>query len=369
MRRLKEYIYQKPAWPNFTWDKVAVNKLLIAVKRDQGYLLGKMGTLGFEFQKEAVFTALTEDVIKSSEIEGEMLDKEQVRSSVARQLGLDIGGGVHVDRDVEGVVEMMLDATQNYNKKITQKRLLAWHASLFPSGQSGLRKITVGKYRTGPMEVVSGPLGNERVHYVAPKADLLKKEMAAFFEWLDSEKEYDDIIAAAVAHLWFITIHPFDDGNGRIARALSDLFLARSEDSPQRFYSMSAQIRAERSEYYDILEKTQQGDLDITKWLIWFLQCTKRAIAASEYLLETIYKRVTFWQKVSGIAFNERQLKILRMLLADFKGNLTSSKWAKLCKCSQDSASRDINDLVDKKILKQVGGGRSTHYLLAENYF
>ena len=327
-----------------------------------------MEGLGFQLRTEAVLDTLTEDVLKSSEIEGEKLDRDQVRSSIARHLGIDIGGLTPADRDVEGVVEMMLDATQRYNRPLTRQRLFDWHAALFPTGRSGMSRINVGAWRDdikGPMQVVSGPIGKERVHYEAPIAARLGGEMKRFLDWFDTESPIDLVLRAGVAHLWFVTIHPFDDGNGRIARAIADMVLARSEHSSQRFYSMSAQIRQERKRYYEILEMTQKGDLDITRWLEWFLACLGRAFDRAETVLATVLGKARFWDRFSGIVFNERQRDMMNRLLNGFEGKLTSSKWAKLEKCSQDTALRDIEDLVKKEILKKdAAGGRSTSYSL-----
>ena len=318
-----------------------------------------------------MLSTLTQDVVKSSEIEGEILDIEQVRSSIARRLGMDIGALVPADRDVEGVVEMMLDATENYKKLLNAERLYDWHASLFPTGRSGMSKIIVGAWRdnsSGPMQVVSGPVGREHVHFQAPQATLLDKEMEAFLIWFEEESETDPVLKAAIAHLWFVTIHPFEDGNGRIARAITDMALARSESSPQRFYSMSAQIRQERNAYYDKLEKTQKADLDITEWLDWFLDCMGRAIDGAETILEKVFAKAHFWKKHGKLSLNSRQRDMLNRLLDEFRGKLTSSKWAKIEKCSPDTALRDINELISLGILeKDAGGGRSTSYSLSRN--
>jgi Fic family protein len=328
-----------------------------------------MEGLGFQLRAEAVLDSLTEEVLKSSEIEGEKLDREQVRSSIARRLGLDIGGLMPSDRDVEGVVEMMLDATQRYAEPLTGRRLFDWHAALFPTGRSGMSKIRVGAWRDdskGPMQVVSGPMGKERVHYEAPAADRVREEMKKFVEWFEKDSATDLVLKAGIAHLWFVTIHPFDDGNGRIARAIADMLLARSERSPQRFYSMSAQIGYERKTYYEILEATQKGDLDITRWLEWFLECLGRAFGRAETILATVLNKARFWERFANVEFNERQREIVNRLLNGFEGKLTSSKWAKLAKCSQDTALRDIEDLMRKKVLvKDAAGGRSTSYSLA----
>jgi Fic family protein len=327
-----------------------------------------MEALGFSLQKEAELETLTLDVLKSSEIEGEKLNAEQVRSSIARRLGMDIAGAVPAERDVEGVVEMMLDATQNFDKPLTKERLFGWHAGLFPTSRRGLRKITVGAWRTdaeGPMQVVSGPVGKERVHYEAPSAALLDREMTRFIEWANEAGGTDPVLRSALAHLWFVTIHPFDDGNGRIARAIADWLLAKSENSAQRFYSMSAQIRQERKAYYEILERTQKGTLDITPWMEWFLDCLDRALDATETTLATVLRKTRFWETLAGTAINERQRLVLNRMLGGFEGKLTSTKWAKIGKCSHDTALRDIQYLIEKDALvKNAGGGRSTSYSL-----
>lgn len=363
------FIYENPDWPRFRWDAEKLAGRLGDVRHRQGRLVGRMEALGFSLREEAVLRTLTEDVLKSSEIEGETLDRAQVRSSIARRLGIDIGGLAPVDRNVEGVVEMMLDATQHYDTPLTKARLFDWHAALFPTGRSGMQKIIVGGWRddsSGPMQVVSGPLGRERVHYEAPAAKLVDREMQTFLDWYARKPAIDLVLRAAVAHLWFVTIHPFEDGNGRIARAIADMALARSEASPQRFYSMSAQIRAERADYYDVLERTQQGGLDVTSWLDWFLGCLGRAIAGAETVLEAVLAKDRFWQGLGDTPLNERQRKLIGMLLDGFEGKLTSSKWATIAKCSQDTALRDIDDLLRKGVLvKEAAGGRSTSYALA----
>ncbi len=314
--------------------------------------------------------ALTQDVVNSSEIEGERLDREQVRSSIARRLGIEIGALTPADRGVEGVVEMLLDATHRYEEPLTSDRLFGWHAALFPSGRSNLRKIGVGAWRddrTGPMQVVSGPVGKERVPFEAPAAKRLPREMAAFMGWFNTPPTIDPVLKASLAHLWFVTIHPFDDGNGRIARAIADMSLARSERSPNRFYSMSAQIRVERNDYYDILERTQKQTMDVSPWIHWFLGCLDRALESAETTLDTVLGKARFWERLAAEPFNDRQRKILNRLLDGFEGKLTSSKWARLAKCSQDTATRDLNDLVRRGILtKDPAGGRSTSYTLAE---
>jgi Fic family protein len=370
MRRIGIYIHDRPDWPDFTWKPERLAEHLGEVRHQQGRLIGRMESLGFQLRTEAVLEALTDDVLKSSEIEGEMLDRSQVRSSIARRLGIDIGALTAADRNVEGVVEMMLDVTQHYAEPLTRERLFSWHAALFPTGRSGMSKIMVGAWRndkSGPMQVVSGPIGKERVHYEAPGAARLGREMTKFLAWLNKDDGMDLVLKAGIAHLWFVTIHPFDDGNGRIARAIADMMLARSEKSAQRFYSMSAQIRQERKAYYDILEATQKGALDITRWLTWFLECLGRAIDDAETLSAAVLAKARFWNSHAAVAFNERQRKIVHQLLLGFEGKLTSSKWAKLTKCSQDTALRDIEDLVRKGILqKDPAGGRSTSYSLRE---
>jgi Fic family protein len=364
------YIHEQKDWPKFQWRDEQLAALLADVRHRQGRLLGRMEALGFPLRSEAVLQTLTEDVLKSSEIEGEVLDKDQVRSSIARRLGMDIAGLVPADRHVEGVVEMMLDATQRYKEKLTAERLYGWHAALFPTGRSGMSRIVTGAWRNdsnGPMQVVSGPIGREKVHYEAPPAKALKQEMRAFLDWFERERNLDPVLKAGVAHLWFVTVHPFEDGNGRIARAIADLALARSEESPQRFYSMSAQIRAERTAYYRMLERTQKGELDITPWLTWFLECLNRAFDGADEILGAVMRKARFWERHEGTAFNERQRLVLNRLLNGFEGNLTSSKWAKLAKTSQDTAGRDIADLVEKGILaRDAGGGRSTSYSLVD---
>ena len=362
------YIWEQEHWPILTWEGTRLAKLLGQVSREQGRLLGRMQDLGFELRREAQLSTLTEDVVRSSEIEGEKLDSDQVRSSIARRLGMEVGGLVAVDRDVEGVVEMMLDATTNYAQPLTADRLFGWHAALFPTGRSGLHKITVGNWRNdsgGPMQVVSGPIGRQKVHYEAPPAARVSKEMKRFLSWFEAPGDTDPLFVAGLAHLWFVTIHPFEDGNGRIARAIADMALARSERSTQRFYSMSAQIRRERSDYYITLERTQKGGLDVTSWQEWFLSCLHRAIEGSQETLSSVLKKAHFWERFAQQSLNERQVKVLNRLLDNFDGKLTTSKWAKLTKSSQDTAYRDILDLVERGALrKDPGGGRSTSYSL-----
>ncbi|HEX6848203.1 MAG TPA: Fic family protein [Chitinophagaceae bacterium] len=367
MRRLIKYIYELPDWPQFYWDEKRITPLLSSVRHRQGRILGKMEALGFPLQAEATLHSLTIEVVKSGEIEGESLNADQVRSSIARKLGIKIAGLIPADRPIDGVVEMMLDATQHYSEPLTAKRLFAWHAAMFPTGTSGMHKIVVGKWRNNakddPMQVVSGALGKEKVHFRAPDADVLKDEMRTFMDWFNTEKNIDPVIKAALAHVWFVTIHPFDDGNGRIARAIADMQLARADASPQRFYSMSAQIRKERNEYYDTLEQTQKGTMDITKWMEWFLHCFDRALMATDETLAVVLNKAKFWEKYAKTVFNNRQVLLLNKLLDGFVGKLTTSKWAKIAKCSQDTALRDIQDLVTRKILKkETAGGRSTSY-------
>ena len=362
------YIHQHEDWPNFRWDNDAISHELAAVRHRQGRLLGRMESLGFDFRSEAVLQTLTEDVIKSSEIEGENLDREQVRSSIARRLGMDIGALAPVDLDVEGVVEMMLDATRHYADPLTEERLFAWHAALFPTGRNGMMRILVGEWRddrTGPMQVVSGPVGSEKVHYEASPASSVTTEMQAFLNWCNAGQTQDPVLKAAIAHLWFVTIHPFEDGNGRMARAIGDLMLARSEQTDQRFYSLSAQIRQERKDYYAILEAIQKGDMDITSWLHWFLEALDRAFDRAELVLGKVIQKARFWDNLAGQSINDRQRLVLNCLLGGFEGKLTSSKWAKLAKTSPDTALRDINDLVSRNILvREAAGGRSTSYRL-----
>lgn len=363
------YIHELTTWPNFRWDEGALAQRLAEVRHRQGRLVGRMGALGFPLRAEAVLLTLTQDVLKSSEIEGEKLDQEQVRSSIARRLGMDIGALAPKDRRVDGVVEMMLDATQRYDTPLTEARLWGWHAALFPTGRSGIRKLIVGAWRddaSGPMQVVSGPMGKERVHYEAPAAERLNVEMEAFFRWFTDKAEIDPVIKGALAHLWFVTIHPFDDGNGRIARAIADMALARSEESTQRFYSMSAQIRLERKNYYDVLEATQRGQLDVTDWIEWFLDCLDRAIAGADATLEGVLRKARYWDALRDQPLNARQRKVIERMLSGFEGKMTSSKWARMTSTSPDTALRDITDLVARRILaRNNAGGRGIGYFLA----
>lgn len=363
------YIHEQAAWPNFTWSSRALADKLAALRHRQGRLLGRMEGLGFDLRAEAFLRTLTEDVVKSSDIEGEHVDGNAVRSSIARRLGIDIGALAPTDRHVEGIVEMTLDAIHNYAKPLTAERLFDWHAALFPTGRSGITRITVGDWRNeaaGPMQVVSGAYGRERVHFEAPAAGRLANEMAAFLTWMDNPDGTDPVLRAAIAHLWFVTIHPFEDGNGRIARAIADMMLARSEDSPQRFFSMSAQIRLERDGYYGTLERTQRGGLDITDWLTWFLTCMDRAISGADTMLESVLTKARLWEQLRGLPLNDRQRLIINRLIDGFEGKLTSGKWARIAKVSTDTALRDITELLELGVLRRdEAGGRSTSYSLA----
>jgi Fic family protein len=366
------YIHELKDWPRIRWNTDHLAESLASIRHRQGRLIGRMESMGFSLRQEAVLRTLTADVLKSSEIEGEKLEAEQVRSSIARRLGMDIGALKPTDRNVEGVVEMMLDATGQYREPLTLERLFSWHAALFPTGRSGMRKINVGAWRddsAGPMRVVSGPIGKERVHFVAPATARLKHEMTTFLEWFNRPAGIDDVLKAALSHLWFVTIHPFDDGNGRIARAIADMALARSERSSQRFYSMSTQIQQEREAYYDILERTQRDGLDVTPWMQWFLGCLGRAIDGAETILGAVLVKARFWASIRGAPLNERQTLVINRLLDGFEGNLTTSKYAKLTKSSQDTALRDIMLLVERGILiRGPRGGRSTSYELAKTF-
>ncbi len=365
----KVYIHQQENWPDFNWDIRILSDLLSEVRNRQGRLIGKMEALGFDLQNEAFLETLTIDILKSTEIEGIILNKDEVRSSIARRLGIDIGGLPAANRDIEGIVDMMFDATTHFDKPLSKERLFDWHYALFPTGRSGMYKIIVGDWRkdeTRSMQVVSGAMGKEKVHFEAPPASIVDNEMEIFINWFNNEN-INDILKAGIAHLWFVTIHPFEDGNGRMARALADMLLARSDKIPQRFYSMSAQIQKERKSYYEILERTQKGNLEITEWLHWFLNTLLNAILSSEEALSKIIRKYKFWNSYAKIINNERQVKVLNKLLDDFTGNLTSSKWAKIAKCSQDTALRDIQDLIKKGILqKSKSSGRSTSYKLIE---
>ncbi|MDH3589020.1 MAG: Fic family protein [Gammaproteobacteria bacterium] len=360
------YLWDLADWPTFTWDDQALSPLLAQASREQGRLLGKMEALGFELRDEAHLHTLTEDVVKTSEIEGDNLEPDQVRSSIARRLGMDVAGLIPSDRHVDGVVELMLDAIGNYRNPLTEERLFAWHAALFPTGRSGMQKISVGAWRDdsdGPMQVISGPMGRESVHYQAPPAERVAAEVASFLRWFEEPGDIDLLLIAGLAHLWFVTIHPFDDGNGRIARAIADMALARAEGSTKRFYSLSAQIRVDRKQYYAILEQTQKGQLDVTEWQKWFLETFLCAVRGAKENLNTVLQKARFWDRYAKSALNDRQIKVLNRVLDGIEGKLTSSKWARLAKCSQDTAGRDIADLISKGALKKdPGGGRSTSY-------
>lgn len=363
----KVYIYQKEGWPNFYWDNEIIAPLLLNVRYIQGQLIGKMSVFGFDLKNETHLSTITNNVLKSSEIEGEYLNTDQVRSSVAKRLGMDVSGLIPSERKVEGIVEMTFDATYNANKPLTKKRLFSWHKLLFEDEKIN-SNLSIGAWRKeegGEMQVVSGAMGKERVHFQAPDYSIIDSEMKLFLDWINNKNDIDNIIKASIAHLWFVTIHPFDDGNGRISRAIADMLLARADNIPQRFYSMSSQIRIERKDYYDILEKTQKGNLDITKWIEWFLNCLERCFIQTDANINKLMNKSKFWENHKTIVFNERQTKIINLLFNGFEGKLTSSKWAKINHCSQDTALRDINDLIEKKVLrKEEKGGRSTNYEL-----
>ena len=361
------YIYDNENWWQFRYDGQQIMNELGRVRAKQGIVLGRMLSLGFVFQNEAALSNMSLELVRSSEIEGERLNLEEVRSSIARRLGIETAGLVPVSRYVEGVVEMQLDATQNYDKPLSHDRLFGWHNVLFPTGMSGLYRIDVGKYRSGEMQVVSGAMGKEKVHYQAPSADRVPAEMGRFIDWVNNNEEIDGVLKAAIAHLWFVSIHPFDDGNGRITRALTDMLLARSEKCSKRFYSMSAEIRVLQKEYYDVLERTQHGDGEITEWLLWFLGCFEQALDSTQGTLSSVMRKADFWDRHRDDTFNERQRKLLNLQFDGFFGKLTSSKWAKIAKCSSDTALNDINDLITKGILKKSEeGGRSTNYILVD---
>jgi len=363
------YIWQDLGWPKWRYDLAVLAEPLARVSRAQGLLLGRLADVGLGLRDEASLAALTDDVLKTSEIEGEHLNVASVRSSIARRLGVDIGSLAPVDRNVEGVVGMVLDASANSTQPLTMKRLFGWHAALFPTGYSGMTEITIGNWRDdaqGPMQVVSGPVGRQKVHYEAPPANSLPAELERFLAWVNIPQTQEPaLIRAGLGHLWFVTLHPFDDGNGRIARAVGDLLLARADGSPQRFYSLSAQIQRERKGYYGILERTQKGTLDVTEWLLWFLRMLDEAVAHADHTLDAVLNKARFWQRVSGAALNERQVKVLNRLLGGFEGKLTTSKWAALAKCSPDTALRDITELLELGVLQRsVASGRSTNYEL-----
>ena len=364
------YIHNRENWTDFTWDNKKVLLKLSETRNLQGKLLGRMESLGYDLQNEAILNTLTLEIVKSSEIEGEILETEQVRSSIARRLGIDIAGAIESERYVDGIVEMMLNATQQYDLPLTKERLFGWHSALFPTGWSNLFKITVADWRKdtkGSMQVVSGPLGREKVHFEAPSAERIDSEIDKLLDWIENEMEVDPVLKAAISHLWFVTIHPFEDGNGRITRAITEMILARSDKSEKRFYSMSAQIRVERKQYYEVLERTQKGDSDITEWILWFLECLQGAINSTYDVLQVVLQKAEFWKIHSSTILNERQQKMINQLLDGFTGKLTTTKWGKICKCSQDTALRDIQDLMNKNILqKEPSGGRSTNYELIQ---
>ena len=363
-----EYIWRANDWPNWRFDLAALAGPIAEVSRAQGLLMGRLADVGMTLRNQASLAALTEDVVKTSEIEGEQLNVESVRSSIARRLGVDIGALAPVDRYVEGVVEMVLDATANCHAPVSRERLFGWHAALFPTGYSGLSKINVGAWRdddSGPMQVVSGPIGRQRVHFEAPSADRLAFETSRFLDWVNGVPSEPPLLKSGLGHLWFVTLHPFDDGNGRIARAIGDLLLARADGSPQRFYSLSAQIQRERKAYYDILERTQKRSMDVTEWLAWFLDTLHHAVGQAQHTLDAVLTKARFWKRWATMPLNERQAKLLDKLLDGFEGKLTSSKWAAIAKCSPDTALRDINDLLGRGVLRKTdAGGRSTHYEL-----
>lgn len=363
------WIHEHRKWPEFAWDAHALTAALADVRHQQGRLLGRMESLGFDLRREASLETLTSDVVKSSAIEGEILNPEEVRSSIGRRLGLEVAGLVSPGRHVDGIVDMMLDATQEHGKPLTRERIFGWYAALFPTGRSGMHKITVGKWRTpesGPMQVVSGAMGKERVHFEAPAAGRIDKEMRVFLKWFEKDASLDPVLKAGIAHLWFVTIHPFEDGNGRIARAIGDMALARADKTTERFYSLSAQIERERKAYYDHLERQQRSDIDITDWLVWFLACLGRAIKSAESTLSHVLFKAALWNKINQAPVNDRQRQIINRMLEDtFTGFMNTSKYAKLAKCSNDTALRDIQELVARGILlKNAGGGRSTSYRL-----
>jgi Fic family protein len=363
-----KYIWQISDWPKWRFDLVTLAGPMAEVSRAQGLLMGRLADVGMAPRIQASLAALTEDVVKTSEIEGEQLNVESVRSSIARRLGVDIGALAPVDRHVEGVVEMVLDATVNCHAPVSRERLFGWHAALFPTDYSGLSKVNVASWRddaSGPMRVVSGSIGRQRVHFEAPPADRLEAETSRFLEWLNGASNEPPLIKAGLGHLWFVTLHPFDDGNGRIARAISDLLLARADGSPQRFYSLSAQIQRERKAYYDILERAQKQSMDVTDWLAWFLDTLQHAVNKAQHMLDAVLTKARFWQRWAAASLNERQVKLLNKLLDGFEGKLTSGKWAAIAKCSPDTALRDINDLLARGLLRKTqAGGRSTHYEL-----
>nr|WP_295782376.1 Fic family protein [Rhodoferax sp.] len=364
------YIWQLPEWPHLTYDAATLAAPLAQVHRAQGQLMGRMAELGLAQREQATLQVLTQEVIKTSEIEGERLSLDAVRSSIARRLGLDIGALAPSDRHVDGVVDVVLDATRSFDQPLTAERLFGWHAALFPTGYSGRSRITVAAWRTdasGPMEVVSGPVGREKVHFTAPPASTLSGQTAAFLDWFEAAPLGDAVIKAGLAHLRLVTLHPFDDGNGRISRAVGDMALARAEGTAQRFYSLSAQLQRERKDYYDQLEATQKGPLDVTPWLNWFLGCLLRAVQGADATLAGVLDKAQFWQRWAGTPMNGRQTQVLNRVLDGFEGKLSNAKWAALGKCSADTALRDINDLLARGVLRRLeGGGRSTGYVLVK---
>lgn len=366
-----KYIWQQPTWAKFTWDNNKLITPLSEVRNLEGRVLGLMSSLGFATKNNTSLDVMVEDILRSSEIEGMLLNEEKVRSSIARHLGIETEGLLKPDYYTEGVVQIMIDAVHNNNQPLTQERLFNWHAALFPTGRSGMHRITVATYRVGeePMQIVSGAMGRERVHYEAPNSKFVPTMMNEFLEWVNSSQDIDPILKAAIAHLWFVAIHPFDDGNGRLTRTITDMLLAKADGVPHRYYSMSAEILRERKTYYEILEKTTTGSMDITSWLEWFLQILRKAIIRSEETIQKVIKKSSFWQQYREVAMNERQVKIVNMLWEDFKGKLTTSKWAKITKTSQATALRDITDLIEKGVLVTANeGGRSTNYLLNDNF-
>ena len=365
------YIWQYPEWPSFTWNDSRLIALLSEVRNLEGKIQGMMGGLGFDVQSMTALNVMTEDVLRSNEIEGVILNSDKVRSSIARHLGIDTAGLPQPDHYTEGVVQIMMDAVTNCNKPLTPERLFNWHAALFPTGRSGMYPITVGAYRTGgePMQIVSGAMGKEKVHYEAPPSDVVPDMMTDFLRWINSDNTVTDpVLKAAVAHLWFVAIHPFDDGNGRLTRTITDMQLAKADGFPLRFYSMSAEILREKKTYYEILEHTTGNSTDITEWLEWFLNTMKSSILRAEETVKRVVSKSSFWQRHREIPMNERQVKVVNMIWDGFTGKLTSSKWAKITKTSQATALRDITDLIEKGILiAAADGGRSSNYLLKDN--
>lgn len=365
---MAKYIHFLREWPDFNWETRELVLPLSSVRHKQGRLLGKLEELGFQLKEKATLETVAQDVLKSSQIEGESLPLDQVRSSIAKKLGIEVAGVPVTNRNVEGIVQVLLDASQQHRQPLSRDRLVGWHAALFPTGRSGMHKVVTGSWRddsTGPMQVVSGPMGKERVHFEAPDASRLELEVKNFIDWFNTDQILDPVLKSAIAHLWFVTIHPFDDGNGRLARAIADMQLARADESKHRFYSMSSQIQKERNVYYDLLEKTQRGNLDITEWLLWYLACLDRALTSSSEMLSGVFKKAKFWETHQLTSFNDRQRVMLVKLMEGLEGKLNTSKWAKMAKCSPDTALRDIQDLMEKKVLvKEEGGGRSTSYKL-----